>query len=1126
MITFACDHCGKQYTLNPEFAGRSTRCSGCKLPLVVPSPPTPQPESPPVVGRIQGTKSSLAQAGVDAGVTLAGDFATAEALSLHNLIDGKAGDGARYVVERELARGGMGAVMRAVDCDIRREVAVKYLLDQGDARKKLRFVEEAQITGQLEHPNIVPIHELGVDAEKRIFFSMKMVKGRSLAAILKSLANEPQAEKEFGQGKLLNVFVNVCNALAYAHARGVVHRDLKPANIMIGDFGEVYVMDWGLAKVLARGTSATATGPVTAIPVARLVSTEPFDFASPVPEATPIATPVAASSETVAQSGSPRIVTSRDSEGDLTRDGAVLGTPVYMPPEQATGKIHEIDERSDVYSMGAILYEILALHPPIGKEGGYWPILMRVTQGQIEPPEKRAPERARAGKIPPELAAIAMKALAKRKEDRYPSVALLRTDIERYLEGRSVSAKQDTLRETAVKLIKRNKGVSIATAAASFVLGVLALWFLIAILAANARIRSANDALLAAEASRLDHAKKSVPSFVRAARLLIGESQFEDALTQLDNALAIDDYHVDAHLLRGELLLVRQDYLGARKELEKCLMLKRDRDDAKALLGLAINARANNTDTLLALAEELTRQKAYTLAEPVTRQAAKLLDSREKLLAHYRTRLDDAWRLGPCLIFDPAGDLRFEPPDDGVLSRKVSDLSPLRGLPLQILSCRGLPNIRDLGPLKIMPLKHLDLAGCRGLSDLSVLQGMQQLESLNLSGCSSVSDLSPLTGVPLTTLVLAECTQVRDLRPLTAMPLKKLVLVQCSLIEDLGPLKSMPLETLDLTYCGRISDLKPLKGMPLKWLSLDGGAGQSQVTDITPLQGMKLERLSLRWCTQVSDLSALAGATSVVHLNLNMCGIRDVKALQGMPLERLNLSACRALTDLRGLEGMLLTELDLSDCSKLADLRPLKGMPLTFLDLHDSSWIHDLAPLTGMPLTYLNLKGCNKIESLAPLKSLRGLNVLSLTGLQVGDLESLRGIPLKTLELRECARLMDLSAIRDTKLTSLILDQCQALTNLAPLTGMELQVLSVSGSLVKDLSPLRDMPIHNLNLANCAELHDLTPLAGMPLTEVILPPKVVLGMDAIRKMTSLLTINGENAQQFWRKWDAAQGKSK
>src|SRR5262249_16808405 len=202
------------------------------------------------------------------------------------------------------------------------------------------------------------------------------------ADILTALRDEPKnAAKEYTRSKLLNVFVSVCNALAYAHARGVVHRDLKPANVMVGDFGEVYVMDWGLAKVLNRGIAATATGPVGG------ATTRPFARARGIGMATPVEPP-APLSGTGSASGSGRVVTSREADADLTQEGAVIGTPVYMPPEQAAGRIDDIDERSDIYSMGAILYEMLALQPPVSKDGGYWPILMRVMQGEIEPPEK------------------------------------------------------------------------------------------------------------------------------------------------------------------------------------------------------------------------------------------------------------------------------------------------------------------------------------------------------------------------------------------------------------------------------------------------------------------------------------------------------------------------------------------------------------------------------------------------------------------------------------------------------------------------------------------------------------------------------------------------------------------
>ena len=232
----------------------------------------------------------------------------------------------------------------------------------------------------------------------------------------------------------------MCNALAYAHARGVVHRDLKPANVMVGDFGEVYVMDWGLAKVLKGSAASPETGPVLAIPVATLavpIAAIADTDASSAPPSAPVAVPVASSASSIS-SGSGKVVTSRELDADLTQEGCVLGTPVYMPPEQAAGQVANIDERSDVYSMGAILYEMLTLQTPVSREGGFWPIVLRVSQGQIEPPEKKDPRRTRAGKVPPELAAVAMKALAKRKEDRYQNIELLRTDVERFMEGRSV----------------------------------------------------------------------------------------------------------------------------------------------------------------------------------------------------------------------------------------------------------------------------------------------------------------------------------------------------------------------------------------------------------------------------------------------------------------------------------------------------------------------------------------------------------------------------------------------------------------------------------------------------------------------------------------------------------------
>jgi Protein kinase domain len=288
MISFRCPSCQMKRTVKPEFAGRSSRCPTCKRPLTVPSLDRTQAYVPPQ--QIDGEESSLARIGHTGGVSLEhGPSGRQPASAPKPGLDKPRPRKERHVIEGELARGGMGAVLRARDGDLRREVAVKYLLDEKDPTKKARFIEEAQINAQLEHPNIVPVYDLRIDPQGRPYLMMKLVKGRDLKYVLDQLrdtasgvaspprdaasgvasaprdaasgvASAPRADKDWSLGRLLSILVGVCNGLAFAHAHGVVHRDLKPANIMLGDFGELYVMDWGLAKVLRSGIP-------TAVPV-------------------------------------------------------------------------------------------------------------------------------------------------------------------------------------------------------------------------------------------------------------------------------------------------------------------------------------------------------------------------------------------------------------------------------------------------------------------------------------------------------------------------------------------------------------------------------------------------------------------------------------------------------------------------------------------------------------------------------------------------------------------------------------------------------------------------------------------------------------------------------------------
>jgi serine/threonine protein kinase len=330
-----------------------------------------------------------------------------------------------YRVAREIARGGMGVIYEGVDPLLGRSVALKISSlahNDGDPR----FKQEAEVLAALAHPNIVPIHGFGSDINGAPFYSMKLIKGRTLQSVIESLKTEAAATpSNYPLSKRLDVFRKACDALSFAHDQGFIHRDLKPDNIMVGEYGEVLVMDWGLAKRIGapelRSQSRNANSPI---------DHSAFD-------------------------------------AGMTLEGDVIGTPQYMAPEQAEGRVSDLDERSDVYSLGGILFALLALRPPI--EGSSLDeVLGNVKSGRISSlttrrsksvvSRKSAPGLDRS--IPEPLRAVTMKALAFAPEDRYPSVQALAADIDAYLSGFATQAEQaGVLRKTAL-LIKRHKSIS------------------------------------------------------------------------------------------------------------------------------------------------------------------------------------------------------------------------------------------------------------------------------------------------------------------------------------------------------------------------------------------------------------------------------------------------------------------------------------------------------------------------------------------------------------------------------------------------------------------------------------------------------------------------------------------
>jgi len=805
----------------------------------------------------------------------------------------------RYAVGSVVAQGGMGAILSAEDRAIRRDVAMKVMLFSGVGGEDLtRFVEEAQITGQLEHPNIVPVYELGVDEQDQPFYTMKFVRGISLRKIVELLAQGVEGTaKKYPLPVLLTIFQKVCDGLAFAHNKGVIHRDLKPENIMLGEYGEALVMDWGLAKIVGGSSQSRAAqqGPRVASSAVRSVR--------------------------------------QDDPGSVTMTGSIMGTPQYMSPEQASGEIECLDQRTDIYALGAILYQLLTLEPPIASSSSVDDLLMDVRAGRITPPLQRVGGKKLphlpGGRVPESLAAVAMKAMALDPAVRYPSVQAFQADIAAYQNGFATSAERAGLGKQLALLIKRHK---VASAAAAVIV-VLTAGFM-------AKVVSSERQALA----HLARLKGTAPTFAQNARALIEKSAAEpatldEALANAGHALELSPEQPDFHVLRGGILQAKLRMDDARAEFASALKL----DPANAA------AKAN-----LALCEQTLRSRqADGTFDTVTLSA---------LAAALRSQQRGAEALAVMRAFEAGAGAMLVVWQEALTKAGIKDKLSLRADGLLILNLTQTPEIQDLSGLRGIPVNRLDC-----------------------SNCTKLADLGPLAGLPLRELIL-KYTAVTDLSPLRGMKLQQLEIP--SGVSDLSPLADMPLEKLGFAST-RVQDFSVLRGMPLTYLNV---ANHQSFTDLSLLAGRKMKSLTI-YSTGVSDLTPLKDieTESLGMDGMTNADLSDLRVIPHKGLKVLTLSANPTVRDLSGLRGSQVDSLTMAK-TVVTDLSPLAEMlQLKWLFVPESE-VADLAPLATVNLEGINLNGCARVRSVAPLAAIKGLKVIGLPP-AASDVEVLRKMP-------------------------------------------------------------------------------------------------------------------------------------
>jgi len=937
-----------------------------------------------------------------------------------------------YKLLQQIGEGGFGIVWMAdQEKPVRRRVAMKIIKAGMDTREVIaRFEQERQALAMMDHPNIARVFDAGATQTGRPYFVMELVRGVKITQYCD--------DQSLSTAERIKLFITVCQAVQHAHQKGVIHRDLKPSNILVTiNDGEA------VPKVIDFGVAKATQGRLT--------------------------------------------------EGTLfTQFEQMIGTPLYMSPEQAEITSLDVDTRSDIYSLGVLLYELLTGRTPLDTatmaRAGMDEVRRLIRE--VDPPRPSARLKTLDGneltsmakrrhtdatKLPGALRGdidwIVMKCLEKDRKRRYDTANGLASDLQRHLCNDVVMARPPTTAYLLSKLVRRN---TVAFAAAGAI--VISLVIGVAVSAWQAvRATGAEKRAVAA----LDELRATAPAFAEQARVLAAKEQFPEAIQKLDYALKLRPG-------AAEYLVEKADLLQCQLKLAEAAAVYRQALRAKPGLARAA-ASAKLCEDLLAAPTgvdgKLTRETLARLSLAMQQQqrpaaelmpVARLLGEEKKLVVDYwLARLKDL----PVTSEKPLIK-RLTVRDDGQLAldlsdTKVIDLAPLAGAPLAALNLSNSHGLADLSPLRGIDLIELDVTRT-SVVDLAPLREMHTLEKLGISGCN-VTGLAALGALRLKVLNFSGCP-VSDLNPIRKMPLEDINLRETR-VADLSPLIGMPIKSIDLTQAP-VLDFSPLAKLPLEKCILQ----QNRITDLAVLRGKPLRELTLWGCLEARNYAAIAGI-STLELLLLPSTYRDLPAEDYEAIGSL-----RKLPNLRQFGSEIMDHMQYATTGSK--------------DVFWEDWDREQ--------TFVPALRAQRV-SFSLVKLPTGTYQLSIHQ-PLRDLSMLKGAPITKLTLFD-GPFADLAPIHDLRLVSLDLFG-NSVTDLTPLRGMPLRSLFLGGSKIGDLSPLKGLPLRNLYLHNCPNVTDVAALEEITTLEMLTLPVQARHIEALRKLTGLKMLAFRLADSF------------